>query len=222
MSIVLTKQQQQVFDTKVPYRILSWGRGSGRTTLAIEICHEQMEKGENVLFLSPNIGISRETFSKVRGIHKSLRRMQVIHESGLATTTFGSFNDLDELLWSLMGKHIKMIILDNVDMTTHTFQFELKRLLRHCPFAELFMTGLPVSEETVFAGPGKMIITEDHWFKKWFYAFKKGDPKYYAAFQGSSFDNPHLNTRYFEDTKNQLSEAQFKALYQGEFSNDDL
>lgn len=206
----LTQKQQDVARDTTRFRVLCWGRGTGKTQLAIEECiHVAIAKaGRRVVYIGPTIQQTRDVaWLRLRD------RVQPItadkNESRLEVTVRTQDGGTSQILlrgWeaveTLRGQEFDFIVIDEVAFM-RDFWNGWEKVLRPT---------LRISEG------GAMFISTPSGFNHFhaLYELEKKDPLF-RSFHATTYDNPFIKREEIESARASLPEDTFAQEYLADF-----
>lgn len=206
----LTPKQQEVAKDRTRFRVLCWGRGTGKTELALEeILHVAVaKKGRRVVYIGPTIQQTRDVaWQRLRDrvepvtISKNESRLEVvIHtiDGGESEIVLRGW----EAIETLRGQEFDFIVIDEVAFMRN-FWNGWEKVLRPT---------LRMSKG------GSMFISTPNGFNHFHDLYtKETEDNQYKSFHATSYDNPHVSVEEIESAKASLPEDTFAQEYLADF-----
>ena len=204
----LHPKQIEVAKDKTRFRVLCWGRGTGKTQLAIEECiHVAIAKSNRrVVYIGPTIQQTRDVaWSRLRDrvlpilSDKNESRLEVIvktQDGGTSQILLRGW----EAIETLRGQELDFIVIDEVAFM-RDFWNGWEKVLRPT---------LRMSQG------GTMFISTPNGFNHFYDLYNSKDPLF-KPFHATSYDNPFIAREEIESARASLPEDTFAQEYMADF-----
>lgn len=206
----LTPSQERAAKSKSRFRVLCWGRGTGKTELAIEECiHVAIaKKNRRVVYIATTIQQARDTaWSRLRErllpitLDKNESRLEITvrtQDGGTSYILLRGWEAID----TLRGQEFDFIVVDEVAYMRDFFN----------GWEKVLRPTLRMSKG------GTLFISTPNGFNHFYELYEKAKQSDdFESFHATSYDNPHIDDQEIQSAKATLPPDTFAQEYLADF-----